>query len=262
MFDFLFAKKTKEPVDICPPFEAIKVDIHSHLIPSVDDGSPDLETSVALVRHMSDLGFNRLITTPHVSELYPNDNQKLVDGLHKLNTQLKIENIDVHVSVAAEYMINDVFERKIRSEEPLMTLPNNHILVELSHLSEPANLHKVLEMLINRGFTPILAHPERYRYYNNNLMQYQRLINAGCHLQVNVLSLDGYYGRMVSDCAWALLNNYMIEFIGSDIHHHRHITTLRNNLSAKTQHLLNNYAFQNRKWAQTAHNSLVFDAKY
>jgi tyrosine-protein phosphatase YwqE len=132
-----------------------------------------------------------------------------------------------------------------------MTLANKHILVELSHISEPMNLYKVIALLKERGYVPILAHPERYRYYNNNMMQFQRLINCGCRLQVNALSLDGYYGRMVSDCAWALLNNYMIEFIGSDIHHLKHIEVLKHNMSQKTQQLVNNYPFQNKKFAKS-----------
>ena len=248
MFDFLFkSKKQKEWVPLYPVFEAIEVDIHSHLIPDVDDGAPNMETSVELIREMMDLGFKSITTTPHISELYPNENSLLLNRLYDLNKQLKREKIDIEINVAAEYMINDVFEQKVLSGEPLMTLANNHILVELSHISEPVNLYKVIAMLIERGYVPILAHPERYRYYNNNLMQFQKLINCGCHLQVNALSLDGYYGRMVSDCAWALLNNYMIDFIGSDIHHPRHIETMRNNISPKSQQLLNTYPFQNKK---------------
>jgi protein-tyrosine phosphatase len=248
MFDFLFKRKNQqELIPLYAVFEAIEVDIHSHLIPDVDDGSPDMETSVELIREMMDLGFKSIITTPHISELYPNENSLLLNRLYDLKKQLKREKIEIEINVAAEYMINDVFEQKVLSGEPLMTLPNKHILVELSHISEPVNLYKVIAMLIESGYVPILAHPERYRYYNNNLMQFQKLINCGCHLQVNALSLDGYYGRMVSDCAWALLNNYMIDFIGSDIHHPRHIETMRNNISPKSQQLLNTYPFQNKK---------------
>ena len=249
MFEFLFApKEQKRTATLYPPFEAIEVDIHSHLIPNVDDGAKDLANSVALVREMMDLGFKKIITTPHISDLYPNDAQKLQTGLEHLKRQLVRENMSVELELAAEYMVNDVFEQRILSEEPLLTLPDRHILIELPHISEPFNLYKVIRLLVAKGYVPVLAHPERYRYFNNNLMQFQRLINCGCHLQVNVLSLDGYYGRMVSDCAWALINNYMIEFVGSDIHHQKHISTIKNTLSAKTQQVLNTYAFQNKKW--------------
>jgi tyrosine-protein phosphatase YwqE len=248
MFDFLFhAKKQKIETISYPLFEAVEIDIHSHVLPNIDDGSPDMQTSVQLIREMIDLGFRSIIATPHISELYPNENTTIENTLIQLKKQLKREQLDIDINIAAEYMINDVFEQKILSGERLLTLPNNHILVELSHISEPVNLYKVIAMLVERGYTPILAHPERYRYYNNNLAQFQRLINCGCHLQVNALSLDGYYGRMVSDCAWALLNNYMIEFIGTDIHHAKHIDMFKHNISPKSQHIFNNYPFQNKK---------------
>lgn len=248
MFDFLFSSKTpKETVEIYPPFEAVKVDMHAHFLPNVDDGAPDLTASVALVREMMDLGFRKLIATPHVSDLYPNDSAKLSNALEALRQQLAEEAVKVELNVAAEYMINDVFEQKLLDDEPLLTLSNQYVLVELSHLSEPTNLYRVLGLLKEKNYAPVLAHPERYRYYNNNLMQFQKLINHGCHLQVNALSLDGYYGRVVSDCAWALLNNYMIEFIGTDVHHQRHISLLKHHISPKTQHILNNYAFQNKQ---------------
>jgi protein-tyrosine phosphatase len=254
MFDFLFLpKKQKIETHLYPVFEAIETDIHSHVLPGIDDGSPDIDTSISLLKEMVELGLKSLVTTPHISELYPNDGAIIKNALQQLRHQLKQEHIDIEITAAAEYMINDVFEQKIASGEPLMTLPNNHILVELSHISEPVNLYRVMAMLIERGYTPVLAHPERYRYYNNNLAQFQKLINCGCHLQVNALSLDGYYGRMVSDCAWALLNNYMIEFIGTDIHHSRHIQAFKNSISPKTQHVLNNYPFQNKNLVKRQH---------
>ncbi len=248
MFEFLFAKKrAKEIIIDYPPFEALEIDIHSHLIPGIDDGSPDVFTSVDLIRELRDLGFKKLITTPHINELYPNTNDSIFDGLIQLKNELKNETIDVEISVAAEYMINDVFEQMILDDVPLLTLPQNHILVEMPHFSEPVNLHKVLSLLISKGYTPVLAHPERYRHYNGNLIQYERLKSYGCRFQVNILSLVGYYGRTVHDCAWTLLDNRLIEFVGSDLHNYRHLQAFKDNMSAECQHLLNNYPFQNRR---------------
>jgi protein-tyrosine phosphatase len=256
MFDFLFPRKNAEKLlPLYPVFEAIEVDIHAHLIPNVDDGAPDLATSVQLIREMMDLGFKQIIATPHISELYPNDKTLIFNGLAELNKQLRSENINVDVTAAAEYMINDVFEQKLISDEPLLTLPNKHILVELSHISEPVNLYKVIGLLVQKDYVPILAHPERYRYYDNKLVHFQKLIDHGCRLQVNALSLEGYYGRVVSDCAWALLNHRMIEFIGSDIHHMRHVDILKNGVSTKTQHIINTYPFQNKLFAQKGYSS-------
>jgi protein-tyrosine phosphatase len=248
MFEFLFSKKkTADVFPNYPPFEAIEIDIHSHLIPGIDDGSPDVYTSVDMIKEMRHLGFKKIVTTPHISELYPNTSDSILDGLIQLKRELKNQKIDMEVSVAAEYMINDVFEEMIQANTPLLTLPQNHILVEMPHFSEPVNLFKVLSLLTAKGYTPVLAHPERYRHYNGNILQYERLKNYGCRFQVNILSLVGYYGQTVCDCAWVLLNNRMVEFVGSDLHHHRHLAAFNNNMTTETQHLLNNYPFQNRR---------------
>jgi protein-tyrosine phosphatase len=244
MFEFLFSKKKASDVfPNYPPFEAIEIDIHSHLIPGIDDGSPDVYTSVDMIKEMRNLGFKKIVTTPHISELYPNTSDSILDGLIQLKRELKNQRIDMEVSVAAEYMINDVFEEMIQANTPLLTLPQNHILVEMPHFSEPVNLFKVLSLLTAKGYTPVLAHPERYRHYNGNILQYERLKNYGCRFQVNILSLVGYYGQTVCDCAWVLLNNRMVEFVGSDVHHHRHLAAFNNNMTTETQHLLNNYPF-------------------
>jgi protein-tyrosine phosphatase len=248
MFDFLFSKKKMTAAHFnYPPFEAIEIDIHSHLIPGIDDGSPDVYTSVEIIKELRQLGFKKLVTTPHISELYPNNSDSILDGLIQLKRELKVQKVDMEVSVAAEYMINDVFEEMIQSDVPLLTLPQNHILIEMPHFSEPVNLFKVLSLLIAKGYTPVLAHPERYRHYNGNMLQYERLKGYGCRFQVNILSLVGYYGQSVCDCAWTLLNNRLIEFVGSDVHHHRHLASFNEKMTTETQHLLNNYPFQNRR---------------
>jgi protein-tyrosine phosphatase len=245
MFDFFFPNKSKKSV-LSGFFEGIEVDIHSHLIPMVDDGSPDLMTSMQMIQQMCDLGFKKIITTPHISELYPNSNDAILDGLIRLKKALKKQAIEVELTVAAEYMINDIFERMILNDEPLLTLPERHILIEMPHISEPVNVYKVLSLLKNKGYTPILAHPERYRFYNRNLFDYEKLKASGCLFQMNILSLIGYYGHSISECSWTLLNNKMIDFLGSDIHHHRHIESIKTNISVECQQLLLRYPFKNK----------------
>ncbi len=247
MFEFLFTKKTPREIGIgYPPFEAIEIDIHSHLIPGIDDGAPDVWTSIDLIRKMRSLGFKKIITTPHISELYPNNVNSILDGLILVKNELTNQNLDIEITVAAEYMINDIFEQMIESNAELLTLPQNHILIEMPHFSEPINLYRVLKSLISKGFTPVLAHPERYRHYNGNLLHFEKLKNYGCKFQVNLLSIVGYYGQTVHDCAWSLLNNRMVEFIGSDVHHERHIDCFKKNMTSDCQLLLNNYPFQNK----------------
>lgn len=244
MLDFFFNKKNKKSV--FNYFEAIEVDIHSHLIPGIDDGSPNLTTSINLITQMGELGFQKIITTPHISELYPNNGDSVLDGLILIKKQIAREGIDMELTVAAEYMVNDIFERKLMEDEVLLSLPNKHILIEMSHLSEPINFFHVLSMLKYKGYTPILAHPERYRFYNKSLVEYQNLKSYGCLFQLNFLSLIGYYGQAISDCAWLLINNNMIDFIATDIHHQRHIEAIKNGMTPVCQHILDNYPFQNK----------------
>lgn len=244
MLDFLFNRKSKR--NVFNYFEAIEVDIHSHLIPGIDDGSPNLTTSINLIRQIKELGFQKIITTPHISELYPNNGDSVLDGLIVIKKQMIREGINTELTVAAEYMVNDIFEKKLLDDEPILTLPNKHILIEMSHLSEPINFFNVLSILRNKGFTPVLAHPERYRFYNKNIIEYQNLKTYGCLFQLNFLSLIGYYGQTISDCAWLLINNNMVDFIATDIHHQRHIEAIKNGMNDSCQHILNNYPFQNK----------------
>lgn len=249
MFEFLFTKKKAKEIGIgYSPFETIEIDIHSHLIPGIDDGASDVRTSIDLIRKMRNLGFKKIITTPHISELYPNNVNSILDGLIQLKNELNNETIDVEITVAAEYMVNDVFEEMLVSDMEFLTLPQNHILIEMPHFSEPMNFYRVLSLLVSKGFTPVLAHPERYRHYNGNLLQYEKLKSYGCLFQVNLLSILGYYGQTVHDCAWNLLTHKMIEFIGSDVHHERHLDCFRKTITPECQRLLNHYPFQNKKF--------------
>lgn len=248
MFDFLFSKKTPVgPTETPIYFEALEVDMHSHLIPGIDDGSTDLMVSLGMIKQMRELGIKKIITTPHISELYPNDHDSIFDGLIRVKQLLKYERVDVDLTAAAEYMINDLFERAILDDAPLLTLPKRHILVEMPHVSEPMNLHRVLTLLNAKGYTPIMAHPERYRYYNRNLFYFEKLKDYGCLFQVNALSLVGYYGTSIGDCAWHLMNNRLIDFVGSDFHHEQHIETFKKLMTPVCQTALEVYPFKNRE---------------
>jgi protein-tyrosine phosphatase len=256
MFGLSFLKPKKaDAIGSANLFKNIELDIHAHLIPGIDDGASDLMVSVELLKAMRDMGFKRVTATPHISELYPNTNDAILDGLILLKKEIKKYNIDIEVSVAAEYMINDLFEQMIQSDTPLLTLPMNHILVEMPHIDEPANLNRVLELLRGGNYTPIMAHPERYRYYNGDLDAYWRLKEKGCLLQVNVLSLTGYYGRQISRCAWAMLDEKMIDFIGTDLHHNRHLDNIETGMTVEIEDMLKHYPFKNHQLLQTTTNS-------
>ena len=116
-------------------FGPIVMDIHSHLIPGIDDGSSDLVTSLNMIKQMREMGLKKIVTTPHISELYPNDPDTIFDGLIRLKQLIRYEGVDVELTAAAEYMINDMFEQAILSDVPLLTLSKRHVLIEMPHMS-------------------------------------------------------------------------------------------------------------------------------
>ncbi|GJM33437.1 MAG: capsular polysaccharide biosynthesis protein [Saprospiraceae bacterium] len=196
--------------------------MHSHLIPGIDDGAPDVETSVTLIKGLMALGFKRIITTPHImADLYPNTPEIIQAGLEKVRTALKAEKIDIPIDAAAEYLMDEAFGEKIDSGQ-LLTLPGNYVLVEMSFISPPPQLNEYLFLLQTKGYKPIMAHPERYMYLGGDLGAYERLKERGCLMQLNLLSLTGYYGREIQRSAFKMTKAGLFDLAGTDLHHEGH----------------------------------------
>lgn len=222
----MFSIFKKSSPKLISDFAHLQVDIHSHLIPGIDDGADTVETSLALIRRLQGLGYKRLITTPHVmSDMYPNTREDILNGLEKLRQALTASDLDIQVDAAAEYYMDEHFEDIIRNED-MLTLPGNRVLVEMSFVSEPPNLFHYIFKMQTKGYKPILAHPERYIFLKKNFNQYQRLKEYGCEFQLNILSLTGYYGKPTQELALKLLKNKMIDYLGTDLHHERHAERL------------------------------------
>ena len=224
MFNFLNKNKTiKRNTSIG---EVLKTDMHSHLLPGIDDGAPDIETSIKLIRGLIDLGYSRLITTPHImNDMYPNKPNIISEKLEELRAAIKKENIDVEIYAAAEYYVDEFFEEYIQSEK-LLAITGNKILVEQSMIQEYPRFKDVIYKLRLKGYTPVIAHPERYVYYFDRRHEFQWLKDAGCLLQVNILSLQGYYGKLERKLAEFLIKEQMVDFLGTDCHHERHLNRL------------------------------------
>ena len=243
MFSFFKKKKKEYSVD----FEAIGVDIHSHLIPGVDDGAKNIEDAIALIRGLKNLGFKKIITTPHVyQDYYPNTSDRLLAGLDTLRNALKSANIDIEVECAAEYYMDEVFESLLDKKE-LLTFGGNHVLVEMSFFQEANKLEEYLFQMQIAGYQPILAHPERYTYYMRNFERFQNIKDRGCKLQLNLLSLTGHYGKEVKDLAIKLLDNNLYDFVGTDTHNLGHIEQLKTlkATEGKEANLIKNKFFNN-----------------
>tara|TARA_B100000965_G_C19545418_1_gene737578 strand:+ start:781 stop:1518 length:738 start_codon:yes stop_codon:yes gene_type:complete len=236
MFKWLF-KKIEKKHDLID-FSMLKTDIHSHFIPGIDDGSPNIDTTIRLILEMKKLGYRKLITSPHVmSDAYDNSSEKILQGLNFVRNELKIRNIDIEIDAAAEYYIDYNFEQKI-GKEMFLTFGENYLLVELSFVDAPKNLFDIIFKLQLEGYKVVLAHPERYHYFQ--VKDYQDLTQRGVFLQINLLSLIGYYSKEVQDKAENLIANNMVRFIGSDCHNMRHVELYKKCQTRRAWHNLHN----------------------
>jgi len=214
-----FSKKKEEELEPLD-FSILKTDIHSHFIPGIDDGSPDMETSILLIKKMQNLGYSKVITSPHVmSDFYQNSTQIILKGLADVRAELKIQNINMEIDAAAEYYIDFEFEQKIEKEK-FLTFGGNYILVEFSFIEEPRNLFDIIFKLQLEGYKVVLAHPERYAYHR--MEDYNELKNRGVLLQINLLSLIGYYSPQVQKKTEKLIEDNLVSFVGTDCHNMHH----------------------------------------
>ena len=217
MFSF-FKKRTH--ID---HLEWLGVDMHSHLLPGIDDGSKDTLQSVGFIKRLHELGFQKLLCTPHVfSELYPNTPDTIQSALKETRLALNEAQVAVEIGAAAEYMVNDTFT----VSDELLCLPNKHLLIEMSYLAEMPNIEQVIFNLQVKGYKLVLAHPERYSFYFERHQRFHRFKEMGVLFQLNLLSLSGYYGKDVKKLAEYLLQKKYYDLAGTDLHHDKHLQVL------------------------------------
>jgi tyrosine-protein phosphatase YwqE len=223
MFSIFSRKANKEIF----PFHLLKTDMHSHLIPGIDDGSPNIETSFNLINGLLELGYEKLITTPHIiQDMYPNTPTTIGDGFKLLKKNWK-EKTPIPLQFAAEYLLDDSVQKLVSQKSEILKVSQKKILIEFSFVSEPMLLKETLFELQINGYQLILAHPERYSYYHRKLPFYEDLIDMGCDLQCNLLSFAGYYGNDVKAVAEYLVKNKMVSYLGTDLHHENHLNFLK-----------------------------------
>lgn len=209
-------------------FPALQTDLHSHLLPAVDDGAENVGDAIELVRSLQSLGYKKLITTPHIyQELYPNSLQTLEPAFARLNAALTEAGIDLPVRYAAEYFMDDYLDDLLKRREPLLTIHDNWVLVEMSFVQPPPDLDRRLFGLQVAGYKPILAHPERYNFWHADMDSLHGLKERGMLFQVNLLSLTGYYGKGVAEAARRMCREDLVDLFGTDCHHERHVAALK-----------------------------------
>jgi protein-tyrosine phosphatase len=215
-------------------FSALGADMHSHLIPGIDDGAKDMEHSLALLEALKSMGYQKVVTTPHINwEHYPNTAEKILEGLAEVQTAAIAKGLDIEVRAAAEYFIDEHFGQLLE-QKALLPIHQNWILVEFSFFGAHPRAEEWLFKMQASGYRPILAHPERYLYYREDWSKYSRLLDLGCTFQLNLLSVCGYYGAEVRKNAEWLLKKGCIQLLGTDLHHERHVESLQNGLASSS----------------------------
>ena len=214
--------------------------MHSHLLPGIDDGAPTLEHSIELIEKLIAFGYVGAVTTPHIYwDLYQNTPARIQQALNEVKRALVQEGIEMDVHAAAEYMLDEHFNTLLQSEEPLLCIHKNWVLVECSYVSAPLDFKEKLFQLQMKGYQPVLAHPERYPFWYQRLDYFQELSDQGILLQMNILSILGYYGKEVQRVTEKLLRMKIIDLLGTDMHHERHAQALVDlGMSAQLQKLL------------------------
>lgn len=248
MFSFFKSKQSKQNRIIEFLSNQVVVDIHSHLLPGIDDGSPDIETSLFLIEELQNIGFKKLITTPHIRmEVYANTPSIIQEKLVLVEEAIRQKGLQVDIKASAEYYIDDNFTELLQLENIIPFPQPKYILAEYPMIAPLMNFEQRVFEMTKRGYTPIIAHPERYRYWHKTPEAFERLKDLGCLLQLNVLAIEGYYGPDIKDCAKYLLKNNLYDLIGTDLHHERHLGRLKKLAEMnKEMQLLEKYDFKNK----------------
>ena len=211
------------------------IDIHSHILPGIDDGSENLAQSTDLLNRLNSIGFSKCIVTPHtLPEIWENTSEGITATFNSTKLQLEEPLNNMLYRAASEYMINESFLQRLQTE-PLLTLKDNYVLIEMSYLNPPLALKEIIFEIQLKGYQPLLAHPERYLFYHNNTKMYETLKKLEVQFQLNLLSSVGYYGSSVEKTTDFLLKENFIDFVGSDVHHLRHVNAFENKIIIKSE---------------------------
>ena len=229
MLDSLF-KKNDLGERFSFPKHQIVVDVHAHILPNLDDGAENLDQSLSLLKELRDLGYQKVIATPHVMNGYYNNSaEKIQKTLNAVREMLDENEVVLDVDAAAEYYLDDELLYQIGQGKQLLTLDEEHryLLFETSFVGKTSYLLEAVWKMKKGGYTPVLAHPERYLYLQKDFESLLRLANIGVLFQLNINSLTGYYSKAAQEMAEMLINRKMVAFIGSDCHSQAQLDNLK-----------------------------------
>ncbi len=235
MFDSLKSIFSKSEISDSVLVENIKVDMHSHLLPGIDDGVKSIEESIEIIRHFIGLGYKKIITTPHIMKgTYDNTSEIIKNKLQIVRQEVQSQNLDIEIEASAEYYLDTHFLDLLFNGDILSFGKENYVLVEFSYLQKQNDYQNIFMNISQTDYQPILAHPERYAYfYDKNLSQLKQIKEQGVLFQLNLFSILGVYGKGAKMVAEHLVKENMIDFVGTDIHKPKHIAYLDDCLKDK-----------------------------
>lgn len=225
-----WTKKGNKKTEVILPF----IDIHSHLLPGLDDGVQSFEEAETIIRQFQQLGYQKLITTPHVmSDFFKNSNETILGKHQELTQWLASKEISVEIQAAAEYYLDEELIKKIEADVPLLTFGKKYLLFETNFMNEPLNLKEFIFLATTKGYKPVYAHPERYLYIQSNFSKAEDLLNRGLLFQLNISSISGYYSKAAQVVAQKLIDRGWIHLLGSDCHNLQHVKLLEDTRNSK-----------------------------
>jgi len=224
------------------------IDIHTHILPNVDDGSPDLDTSIDLIKNEINQGVTDIFVTPHYYKYRgylssSEQNKKIFDELVDKVNELNLK-INLYLGMEVYYTIDML---KLLDDNTLSTMNHSkYVLIEFSLNKELESIPEAINNLTAKGYVPIIAHPERYPYLTN-IREYEFIKKMGALIQINASSINGYYGRKVKKFVLNLIKNNLVDFVASDIH------------SFRTSKLLDAYHIVKKQFSEEIANKLFFN---
>ena len=238
----IFKKKSKSDAKLF-----YTTDMHSHILPGVDHGSQSVADSLEMLKAELDMGITRVICTSHVTaETFENTPETLNAAYNLLKQAVEEEGLPIELYVSAEYRIDEYWTKQYESGN-LLPMPGNRILLENSFMQELIGIDEMMFNLQVEGYFPILAHPERYRYYYDRKERYKALHSASVKFQVNLLSLAGYFGKGAREISLWLIQNNLCDMFGSDMHSVEHAEIIKDYIGSKDwSKLCEKYDLQHR----------------
>lgn len=244
-----FIKKLFGKKEQLPPADlgVLGCDMHSHFIPGIDDGAKDMDDALQLLQHMQELGYKKIITTPHImSDGFRNTPEIILGGLDKLRTAAREAGITMQLEAAAEYYFDFGLEAKLKNGP--LTFGAKYLLFEVSYLYPPDGIENFIFNAQIEGYKLILAHPERYPFWAEEFSYYKKLKDKNVFFQLNINSLTGHYSEGTKRTAEKMIDAGMFEFLGTDCHHMGHINLLQQARKEKYLHkLLNSGKLKNNE---------------